>query len=141
MYGNSAGRFDFKAISFQNRSGFFGAGGLAEPVGLISKLSHFKTDMAFLISKQRDSEVVVSQVVFGRPGVPRPTNHTCSEKIIDFWPCRIRWRSKKTTHFWKMFGVVALVPQASKETRGKKKHSGIPLKNRSRLLLLSKLRF
>jgi hypothetical protein len=49
--------------------------------------------------------VFFGQVVFGRPGVPRPKNHTFSS------------------------GFLALVPRASKKPLGPQNHFGIPLRS------------
>ncbi len=59
--------------------------------------------------------------------MPRPKNQTCSRKRVVLWPCRRSRQGPKTIRFWRMCGLLALVPQASKKTLGPKKHFEIPL--------------
>jgi hypothetical protein len=63
--------------------------------------------------------VFVGQMVFWRPGAPRPKtahlqeNHSCG-------PCRRRRQGQNTTIVVKMCGCLASVPQASKKPLGQK---------------------
>ncbi len=43
----------------------------------------------------------LGQVFLGRPGVPRPKNHTCSRRVV-VWPCRLRCQGQTNIIVLKM---------------------------------------
>jgi hypothetical protein len=66
----------------------------------------------------------VSQLGFWRPWVPRPQIHMFFRKEWFVGLAAEGGPANKTTLFWKMCGVLALVLQASKKTLGQKNTSG-----------------
>ncbi len=69
---------------------------------------------------QRELARETDSMVFWKPGVPRPRNHTCSGKEWFVWRCRLWRQGQENTVFLHMCCFGALAPQASKKNVDKK---------------------
>ncbi len=68
---------------------------LGSPRGTGAK-TKIKTSLKYSRAKrQRDPEVIFGQMLFWRPAVPRPLNHTCSRKEWCFGPAAEGGKAKK----------------------------------------------